>query len=66
MLAAAYPNYIQIVANKESGIKTSADLKGKTVSRSVSSGTESTRAPFSRGYDGQVVEFTLCRIGRMD
>lgn len=27
VLASAYPNYIQIVANKESGIKTLADLK---------------------------------------
>ena len=29
-IAAIYPNYIQIVASKESGIKTLADLKGKT------------------------------------
>ena len=32
VIAAAYPNYIQIVANKESGIKTLADLKGKRIS----------------------------------
>ena len=40
-IAAAYPNYIQIVANKESGIKTLADLKGKTISVGApKSGTE--------------------------
>lgn len=31
-LAAIYPNYVQIVASKESGIKTLADLKGKRLS----------------------------------
>jgi uncharacterized protein len=31
-IAAIYPNYIQIVATKESGIKTFAELKGKRVS----------------------------------
>ena len=36
-LSAVYPNYIQIVASKESGIKTLADLKGK--SRSVGAGS---------------------------
>lgn len=40
-IAGAYPNYIQIVASKESGIKTLADLKGKTVSVGApKSGTE--------------------------
>ncbi|VVM73250.1 hypothetical protein PS662_01917 [Pseudomonas fluorescens] len=40
-IAAAYPNYIQIVANKESGIKTLADLKGKSISVGApKSGTE--------------------------
>ncbi|MBI1904920.1 MAG: TAXI family TRAP transporter solute-binding subunit [Rhodocyclales bacterium] len=40
-LAAIYPNYIQIVASKESGIKTLADLKGKRVSVGApKSGTE--------------------------
>ena len=40
-IADAYPNYIQIVANKESGIKTLADLKGKTISVGApKSGTE--------------------------
>ncbi|GIU04321.1 TAXI family TRAP transporter solute-binding subunit [Shewanella glacialipiscicola] len=41
VIAAAYPNYIQIVANKESGIKTLADLKGKRISVGApKSGTE--------------------------
>ena len=31
-IAAIYPNYIQLVATKESGIKTLADLKGKSLS----------------------------------
>ncbi|QCY12227.1 TAXI family TRAP transporter solute-binding subunit [Pseudomonas sp. MPC6] len=40
-VAGAYPNYIQIVASKESGIKTLADLKGKTISVGApKSGTE--------------------------
>ena len=40
-IAAIYPNYIQIVASKESGIKTLADLKGKRVSvGAAKSGTE--------------------------
>ena len=40
-IAAAYPNYIQIVANADSGIKTIADLKGKSVSVGApKSGTE--------------------------
>ncbi|WP_448120255.1 TAXI family TRAP transporter solute-binding subunit [Pseudomonas veronii] len=40
-IAGAYPNYIQIVASKESGIKTLADLKGKTLSVGApKSGTE--------------------------
>lgn len=40
-IAAVYPNYIQIVASKESGIKTLADLKGKRVSVGApKSGTE--------------------------
>lgn len=40
-LAAIYPNYIQIVAAKESGIKTLADLKGKGLSVGApKSGTE--------------------------
>jgi hypothetical protein len=40
-LAAIYPNYIQIVATADSGIKTLADLKGKRVSVGApKSGTE--------------------------
>lgn len=40
-LAAIYPNYIQIVASKESGIKALADLKGKGLSVGApKSGTE--------------------------
>ncbi len=40
-LAAIYPNYVQIVASKESGIKTLADLKGKRLSVGApKSGTE--------------------------
>ena len=41
VLAAIYPNYIQIVASAESGIKTLADLKGKRISVGApKSGTE--------------------------
>ncbi len=40
-IATIYPNYIQVVASKESGIKTLADLKGKRVSVGAPrSGTE--------------------------
>lgn len=40
-IAAIYPNYVQIVASKESGIKTLADLKGKRLSVGApASGTE--------------------------
>jgi TRAP transporter TAXI family solute receptor len=40
-IGGAYPNYNQIVASKESGIKTLADLKGKTISVGApKSGTE--------------------------
>lgn len=40
-VAAIYPNYIQIVASKDSGIKTLADLKGKRLSvGAAKSGTE--------------------------
>ena len=40
-IAAIYPNYIQVVARADSGIKTLADLKGKNVSVGVpKSGTE--------------------------
>jgi TRAP transporter TAXI family solute receptor len=45
-LGAIYPNYIQLVATKESGINTIGDLKGKSLSvGAVRSGTElNTRA----------------------
>ncbi|WP_431856448.1 TAXI family TRAP transporter solute-binding subunit [Azospirillum sp.] len=48
-VAGIYPNYIQIVAAKDSGIKTLADLKGKRVSVGApKSGTElNARAIFS-------------------
>ncbi|HEX2553560.1 MAG TPA: TAXI family TRAP transporter solute-binding subunit [Microvirga sp.] len=40
-IAAVYPNYIQVVASKDSGIKTLADLKGKRLSVGApKSGTE--------------------------
>jgi len=40
-ITAIYPNYVQIVASKESGIKTLADLKGKRLSVGApKSGTE--------------------------
>ncbi|MCP5287673.1 MAG: TAXI family TRAP transporter solute-binding subunit [Burkholderiaceae bacterium] len=40
-LAAVYPNYIQIVSSQASGIKTFADLKGKSLSvGAAKSGTE--------------------------
>ena len=40
-IAAIYPNYIQVVASQESGIKTLADLKGKRLSVGApKSGTE--------------------------
>ncbi len=40
-IAAIYPNYIQIVASKDSGIKSLADLKGKSLSVGApKSGTE--------------------------
>jgi len=40
-IAAIYPNYIQVVASKESGIKTLGDLKGKSLSVGApKSGTE--------------------------
>jgi hypothetical protein len=41
IIAAIYPNYIQIVASKESGVTSLADLKGKSVSVGApKSGTE--------------------------
>ncbi|MCB1888771.1 MAG: TAXI family TRAP transporter solute-binding subunit [Rhodocyclaceae bacterium] len=50
-LAAIYPNYVQIVASKDSGIRSLADLKGKRVSVGApKSGTElNARAVFAAG-----------------
>ena len=55
-IGAIYPNHIQIVASKDSGVKTLADLKGKRVSVGApKSGTElNARAIFGAagfGYD---------------
>jgi TRAP transporter TAXI family solute receptor len=49
LIGAIYPNYIQIVASKESNIKTLADLKGKRLSvGAAKSGTElNSRAIFA-------------------
>jgi len=62
-VAAIYPNFIQIVASQESGIKTLADLKGKRISVGApKSGTElNARAVFKAAgltyQDMKKVEF---------
>jgi TRAP transporter TAXI family solute receptor len=61
-MAAIYPNYIQIVATADSGIKTLADLKGKRVSVGApKSGTElNARAVFKAAglaYDDMKVQY---------
>jgi TRAP transporter TAXI family solute receptor len=61
-VAGIYPNYIQIVASAESGIKTMADLKGKRVSVGApKSGTElNARAVFKAAglsYDDMKVQY---------
>jgi TRAP transporter TAXI family solute receptor len=61
-VAGIYPNYIQIVASAESGIKTLADLKGKRVSVGApKSGTElNSRAIFKAAglsYDDMKVQY---------
>jgi uncharacterized protein len=61
-VAAIYPNYIQIVATADSGIKTLADLKGKKVSVGApKSGTElNARAVFKAAgltYDDMKVQY---------
>ncbi len=49
-VAAIYPNYIQIVANADSGIRTLADLKGKRVAVGApKSGTELNARDIFRG-----------------
>ena len=72
-IGAIYPNYIQIVATKDSGIKTLADLKGKSLSVGApKSGTElNSRAILERrrhelqGYrQGRIS--AVRRIGRSD
>ena len=71
-ITAIYPNYIQVVASKESGIKTLADLKGKRLSVGApKSGTElNARAILRRRPDlqgsrqGRVS--ALRRVGRTD
>lgn len=61
-IAALYPNYIQIVATKDSGIETLADLKGKRISVGAPrSGTEvNARRVFHAAglsYDMMAVEY---------
>ncbi|HYQ91346.1 MAG TPA: TAXI family TRAP transporter solute-binding subunit, partial [Candidatus Competibacteraceae bacterium] len=61
-IAVTYPNYIQIVATKDSGIKTLADLKGKRVSVGAPrSGTEVNARRIFRAaglsYDMMSVEY---------
>lgn len=61
-VAAAYPNFVQIVATKDSGIATLADLKGKRVSVGApKSGTElNARAVFAAAglsYDDMDVQY---------
>jgi uncharacterized protein len=61
-IAAMYPNYIQIVATRQSGIETLADLKGKRVSVGAPrSGTEvNARRVFQAAglsYDMMTVEY---------
>ncbi len=61
-MAAIYPNYIQIVASRDSGIKTLADLKGKRVSVGApKSGTEvNARSVFAAAgltYDDMNVQY---------
>jgi len=61
-IANAYPNYVQIVARADSGIKTLADLKGKRISVGApKSGTEVNARTIFKGagmsYDDMTVEF---------
>ncbi|MBT2215593.1 TAXI family TRAP transporter solute-binding subunit [Virgibacillus dakarensis] len=51
-IASLYPNYLQIVATKESGIKTVEDLKGKNVAVGApASGTEISAKRVLEAYD---------------
>jgi hypothetical protein len=70
---AIYPNYIQIVAAADSGIKTLADLKGKRISVGApKSGTETQRARHPQGRRAELQGFrqgrvpALRRVGRTD
>jgi TRAP-type uncharacterized transport system substrate-binding protein len=72
-IAAIYPNYIQIVANAESGIKTLADLKGKRVAVGApKSGTELNARDIFKGAGMSYKDFgqgrvpALRRVGRTD
>ncbi len=67
MIGALYPNYIQIVATKESGIRTLSDLKGRSLSVGERrSGTElNARAVLGAAglrYEdlGEIGYFSLC------
>ena len=58
-IAAIYPNYIQIVANADSGIKTLADLKGKRVAVGApKSGTELNARDIFRGAGMSYKDFS--------
>ncbi len=58
-IAAIYPNYIQIVANADSGIKTLADLKGKRIAVGApKSGTELNARDIFRGAGMSYKDFS--------
>ena len=58
-IAAIYPNYIQIVANADSGIRTLADLKGKRVAVGApKSGTELNARDIFRGAGMSYKDFS--------
>jgi len=52
-IAAIYPNYVQIVASQESGIKTLADLKGRSLRRraEVRDRAQCPRHPWRRRHE---------------
>jgi TRAP transporter TAXI family solute receptor len=58
-IAAIYPNYIQIVANADSGIKTLADLRGKRIAVGApKSGTELNARDIFRGAGMSYKDFS--------
>ena len=58
-IAAIYPNYIQIVANADSGIKSLADLKGKRIAVGApKSGTELNARDIFRGAGMSYKDFS--------